>query len=726
MNSQPSSWRSGGGLQHPPGLGPHHGRGFSHQHRPGAFRAGAGVPAAGAAGGGVCGGRPSVDAGAGGGAGLGSQHQGSQPRPGDSSSRQGAPQQGVPSQGGSQPGSSQSRGPQQDASHQGGQQPHRGEQAAGGRSSSAAAADPCWQRPPYATLFAIVHAGADEPLPVGPPPLPHRDVQLMVELQGVPVDQRRAIYDQVIDPTHPLGRVARSVSARHIDGDNAALLIRCKPTAVLQGMGIDMATEAANWRAGAGLEVEIAAPGGGRPARVRLPVRAVPSERPPGFATVKILGLTPAYAISGVTAVLLESAGYVVTPDTMPRVGCEFMAPTKPGSMIGRADVVIAYVACPPEDPGLRVLPRRFSMGSQSVKIEVLESMEPITSVGPAWAFAPSQGGFPVDEETGMGMGSAPQGLRGGGQGVTPPPPRTAPRPEPSVARERAATAGVPRDPMHVDQPEEPGPSAGLGTQGGIAEPLEVEMAEGQAGAGVYSTTPVGVAYVTPQYNMWRATAAFASWEAAITHITSGGERGADEIPGEGVDATRVVFDVFERFAWDPVVNLWERLRVNSAGQSSVPSVVRQWLIEMQYIATYGDDSSSEADLPGPQAGSEQRGRAGAGQPQHQPQQQQQQQQPQQQQHRSVDGVGAGCPHNQATEGQGQGSGREAAAPQRDPQPEEAPLRRSTRERRQAPLASELPGSLAASARAAASASNTQQVPTRPPHPDAGGARRST
>lgn len=716
MSSQQSSWRSGGGLHHPPGLGHHSVRGFSHPFRPGACRTGTGTPAAGATGGGASGGRSWGDAAsAGGSAGLGSQRWGSQSRSGDSSPRPGVPQQGAPAHGGSQPGTSQQRGPQQDPQHRGGAQQHREGQPEGARDSQTAAEGPCWQRPPYATLFALVHSGADEPLPVGPPQLPHRDVQLMVNLQGVPVSQRRAIYDQVTDEAHPLGRVARSVSARHLEGDNASLLIRCKRPHELLAEGIDMVTEAANWRSGAGLEVEIEAPGGGRSSRVRLPVRAVPCERPPGFATVKILGLTPQYAVTGLTQVLLESAGYVVTPDAMPRVGCEFMAPTKPGSRIGRADVVIAYVACPPEDPCLRLLPRRFSMGSQGAKIEVLESMEPIASVGPAWPFAPSQGEFPIDEETGMAMGSAPQGLRGGSRSA--PSQQTRPAQHPSSGQERDADAGVSQDPMHVDQHEGHEPGGGPRGPGGACEPPEVEMDEGQAGGGAFSAAPAGVAYETPQYNMWRRTAAFVSWEAAITLITSGGDRGADEIPGEGVDATRVVFDVFERFAWDPEINLWERLQVTSTGQASVPPVVRQWLVQKQYIATYGGDSDSEAELRGPQEGS-------AGENGSEGRNAQQGQQQQQPQHRRADGVGPDPQPNPASGGPGRGCERGSAAAQQGQPPEETPPRRSTRERRQAPLASELPGSLAASTRAEATMPGTKQDSTRPPHPTAGGARR--
>jgi hypothetical protein len=145
-------------------------------------------------------------------------------------------------------------------------------------------------------------------------------------------------------------------------------------------------TEVARWRSGGGLEVEVAGPGGARPAVVRLPVRAVPSERPPGCATVKILGLTPTYAVTGLTEVLLESAGYVVTSNALPRVACEYMAPVKPGSKIGRADVVIAYVWCPQGDPGLRMLPRRFSMGSQWAKIDIYKKR--LTSWRP---WSPSQ-----------------------------------------------------------------------------------------------------------------------------------------------------------------------------------------------------------------------------------------------------------------------------------------------------------------------------------------------
>ena len=130
----------------------------------------------------------------------------------------------------------------------------------------------------------------------------------------------------------------------------------------------------------------------GRPARIRLPVRPVPRERPPGHATVKILGLTPIHAVSGVTEILLGCAGYGVSVPTGPRVTSEHMAPFAPGSAIGRSDVVIAWVQCPAEDPTLARLPRYFSMGSQSVKIDVTPTHDPPDSLGASWAFGPRQG----------------------------------------------------------------------------------------------------------------------------------------------------------------------------------------------------------------------------------------------------------------------------------------------------------------------------------------------
>jgi hypothetical protein len=76
--------------------------------------------------------------------------------------------------------------------------------------------------------------------------------------------------------------------------------------------------------------------------------------------------------------------------------------------------------------------------------------------------------------------------------------------------------------------------------------------------------------------------------------------------------------------------------------------------------------------------------------------------------------------------GQGHEPGGGQDAAQQGQQHDAAPPRRSTRERRQAPLASELPASLAPPAQAAAGASGVPHEFTRPPHPAAGGARRCT
>ena len=93
-----------------------------------------------------------------------------------------------------------------------------------GGGQAAPAAQPAWVRSPYYILDYVALAGTAEHMRVGPPERSHRDVYLLVELQGVPVEQRRGVCAQLLDPAHPIGRIARTIIVRHRDAPNAALM----------------------------------------------------------------------------------------------------------------------------------------------------------------------------------------------------------------------------------------------------------------------------------------------------------------------------------------------------------------------------------------------------------------------------------------------------------------------------------------------------------------------
>ena len=357
----------------------------------------------------------------------GSTQQGGQPRPGTPQpppqQRQppagGTQQQTATQQGGSRPGSSPPPGSQPGGPEQGGTQP--GGQPPGATGGGAETGVDGWRWAPYEVIDAAVKSGVTKPLPVGPPQQDHTAVELMVELQGVPVDQRTEVIGQLLSHGQPLARITYSISPRHLRGDNAALIVQCKPEHELRALGIDATSEAASLRSGPGLQVELPGPGGGRPARVRLPVRAVPRERPPRCATLKILGLQPRHAVSGLTQGLLECAGYV-TPGALPQIKFEYMALWR-GTPFGRSDVIIAYVECPADDPALRLLPRQFSMGSHGAKIEVLPAFERAQARVPAGAFASAHGSGRMGEEvSGQAARQVPEG------GVAPSTPVGCPR----------------------------------------------------------------------------------------------------------------------------------------------------------------------------------------------------------------------------------------------------------------------------------------------------------
>jgi hypothetical protein len=516
----------------------------------------------------------------------------------------------------------------------------------------------------------------------------------------------------------PLACMAHSVNARYLHGDKAALLVHCKPVAALRALGIDAVSEAARLRSGEGLVVTVLRPGG--PKKERLPVRAVPVQRPPRRATIKILRMESTYAVCGLTRMLLECAGYGGPGTVMPRVECEFMAQWGSGCPIGRADVIIAYVTCPVDDPELRRLPREFSMGAQRAKIEVLPSLEPLDERDLAGAEGPALGHHPVRDAD---RGRVPEGFGGGdGQGGRSPAAR-APfaNGEPVQAAHGAPhAAGEPPDPRGVADPAGGPGRVGVGSQSGRAASDDFPMTdeEGEA-AGL----PEG-------YMLWRTTAAAMAWDLAITNVTSGGDRGSDEVPGEGVDEVQVMIDFYIRFNGDPAVDIGASPAAAPGGEGFwVPRAVRQWLTEAQYRSgayeelgpvtssdeDMGVESSEEAEPAGAQVGRRRQSR-------------QQQQQPQQQPSRPPSrgaGVRGGPRSGQGVPGQSLGV-RRAPSPGQGGRRAGSPTgpRRSTRERRQALLASELPESLVAHTHASVCASGTASASHRPPHPIARGVRR--
>jgi hypothetical protein len=544
--------------------------------------------------------------------------------------------------------------------------------------------------------------GLGASMPVGPPEQPYRDVLLSVDLQGVPMDQRRDVCKQLANPAHPLGRVAHSVSARHLEAPNASLLVHCRPAAELQAEGIHLATEAASWRGGEGLQVTVAGPGGGRPARLRLPVRGVPSERPPGHATVKVLGMAPQHALAGLTEVLLRCAGYRVSTPGGPWVASEHMPPFTPGGKVGRSDVIIAWVACPQGDPTLANLPRSFSMGSQPVKIDVVPAHEPIGPVGPLSAFLPQRAMYTAGVPEGQGVRQPSEGVGAGGAGSAQA--RGVPRPGNGNRAGTSVPEGwsggrEPQDEMPVDPPGPP--------QGVPADPRpervseeDTEMDEATGEGVTTQRGPSSGVGGPPGYAEWRGSWAGSQWGVAIDRVTT------DEEAQEGVDAVAVEEAFFARFASDPTVNIWDW-----QGDPVLPGAVKQWLRAEGYVLSYRSSSSSEEEPPDGSQGLP--GGPGRGAPA--------QQQQQQQQHppgiaRPLPGAMTDLPGPGRERG-GAGLGSGEGAP-----PGGQPCRRSSRQRRQAPLPSALPSPLAPSTQASEASSSAAL--TRPPHPGGRGERR--
>jgi hypothetical protein len=422
-------------------------------------------------------------------------------------------------------------------------------------------------------------------------------------------------------------------------------------------------------------------------------------------------GLTPTYALKGLTEVLLACAGYFVSTSTVPRVGVEFMAPFRPGSLIGRSDVIIAHVACPPDDPGLRLLPRRFSMGCQSAKVDVIPAFEPIATVGPAWLYATRQGVYPVDEETGAATGTAPAGL-GRGPSTSPAagPARVPGGLAPGSSREHDG-AGAPADPMPVDDPADRREGGELRSEGGPTGLADTIMSDGAAEGSDTPSVSVGGVYTGREFAEW-LTGAGTRWDTALTEATE------DEVPREGVEVAEVLGAFYARFAGDPAVDIRQSPPGGDNERYALPRVVQQWLSDAGYVQAYDVSSSEEASdaeaggavaegvPPGPNAGrsvSRQR-----------------QQQQQQQRRPSLRGQGDGLPAPVQAGSTGQ-------APPGGHRPRtgvEPPPRRGTRDRRQAPLASELPGSLATSPPTVLGAHAPAHPSSRPPHSAARSVRR--
>lgn len=569
-------------------------------------------------------------------------------------------------------------------------------------------------RTPYEVLYAVAHAGTQPLLPVGPPEQPCRDVQLLIELRGVPVEQRQAVCDQLMSPEHPLGRVAHMVSRRHFDSDNAALLVYCRPAAELEEAGVDVVTEAARWRSGEGLVVEVEGAGAGRPYRVRLPVRGVPSERPPGHATVKIIGLTPTYARTGLTEILLGCAGYQVEGDVVPRVASEHVAHCKSSKGVGNAAVVIAWVACPPNDPTLRLMPRSFSTGSLPAKIEVIPAQESIGPTGAAWAFAPRGGVHPMEEFTGVGLGSAPRGLgRGHGVRGRDPPARPNAAAAGGTGPSRAGMeAGGREVPMHAGPQGPPGGPAGPSQAGAEPPSSDIEMEDAEGTRGVFTSH---------EREAWCHTRAGQLWAGAIARATAG-----EYVEGLMADAA-VLEAFFGRYAGGlEGVNLWEW----GEGQC-LPVSVRAWLRLAGYSQSYGDDSDGSSSGTGSddEEGAVSDRGTDTGPTLRRSVRRRQQQQD------AAPGSSGPASSGQQSPGAGQAAGRseapgaaaEASPPAgREPATGGIFVRRSARERRQAPLPSDLPGSLAPSSRPSGGDSPASDAVGCPPRPGSGeGGRHS-
>jgi hypothetical protein len=271
---------------------------------------------------------------------------------------------------------------------------------------------------------------------------------------------------------------------------------------------------------------------------------------------------------------------------------------------------------------------------------------------------------------------------------------------------------------MHVDDPRTNlAPQAVGGRDGGVvAASQAVELDDAPMTEAGEEEEEAGRVPPTPSdYLAWRYTRAADLWDAVITDAT------ADEVAADGVDPARVMVSFFARFVGDRSINIRVPPGVTPEGKSQLPREVRRWLEEAGYRATYGALSSaatSDVDQEDERSdGGEAEGEL-AGRPQHQQQQQQQRQQQQQSQPHQAVGVGAGPQHGQAPLGRASGVGAQPGGGIQQPP------RRGTRERRQAPLASELPGSLAAMTQAPVGASSGAPAYTRPPQPHAGGARR--
>ena len=111
--------------------------------------------------------------------------------------------------------------------------------------------------------------------------------------------------------------------------------------------------------------------------REQLPASSKGSQIFPRYAEVVVKQLDPRWARKGVTAALLQAAGY--SADVA--VKTEFVGDLPAhlscwSDHLGRSDVTVAKVAAPASDPSLRKLPRSIQFQGLSVSISVSRSLQ--------------------------------------------------------------------------------------------------------------------------------------------------------------------------------------------------------------------------------------------------------------------------------------------------------------------------------------------------------------
>lgn len=233
-----------------------------------------------------------------------------------------------------------------------------------------------WRYDAYAGLHGLVLGGAPL-LQVGPPS--SRGGVPIVQLGGLPPQLQGQARNELLRPGHPsfVGLLAAMCTPRHEGQQGAVLEVQVRTQAEVDGllggeqMGglVDVASQVGRWVT-EGVTVELKTTEGDMEVSRTyvLPVRYGPMHRPPGCVTLRVSKLGPQWARQGLTAMLLQCAGYAGSDFT---VEAEWAAPSAENPMVGRADRICAFVRHPPGDPHLRKLPSWLQLGGPTATLLV-------------------------------------------------------------------------------------------------------------------------------------------------------------------------------------------------------------------------------------------------------------------------------------------------------------------------------------------------------------------